>query len=110
MLQSLIATWGPIAKTVGFLLVYVLLMVAFGHRSQIDAWCERNPRVAGVVKLIRGTLPFDPWLIVQGLALIVLKRLPANYYQAAVNIVPPEVAAANRAIVTAPPTNLPPAA
>lgn len=124
MLQHYIATYGPTAKVVGLFILYILLMVAVGHRSQIDAWCERNPRRAGVLKLIRGVCPADPWLIVQGLALLILKRLPMGYYKAAVNIVPPEPA--QDAVVPPPqfyppspkptstppnsPTNLPPAA
>jgi hypothetical protein len=102
MLQHILVTWGPTAKVVGLFVVYVLLMLAVGHRSQIDAWCERNPRRAGIIKVIRGVFPGDPWLIVQGLALLVLKRLPMGYYNAAVNIVPPQVAAAQGVIVTAP--------
>jgi hypothetical protein len=46
------------------------------RRSQIDAWAESNPRIAGVMKLLRG-MGIDPWLVVQGLMLIVTKRLPA---------------------------------
>lgn len=125
MLHQYLVTYGPTVKVVGLFVLYILLMVALGHRSQIDAWCERNPRRAGVLKLIRGICPGDPWLIVQGLALLILKRLPMGYYRAAVNIVPPESAQA--AVVpppqfyprTAPPTtsspvspprDLPPAA
>jgi hypothetical protein len=54
-----------------------LFSLLMSKRSQIDAWAESNPRVAGVMKLLRG-LGVDPWLIAQGLMLIVAKRLPAT--------------------------------
>lgn len=54
-----------------------LFSLLMSKRSQIDDWAESNPRVAGVMKLLRG-LGIDPWLIVQGVALIVTKRLPAT--------------------------------
>jgi hypothetical protein len=54
-----------------------LFSLLMSKRSQIDAWAESNPRVAGVMKLLRG-LGVDPWLIAQGVMLIVAKRLPAT--------------------------------
>jgi hypothetical protein len=93
-------TWWPTAKVVGLFGVYVLLMLAIGHRSQIDAWCEANPRRAGALKLIRGICPTDPFLVIQGLALLILKRLPIGYYQAAMNVVPLPIAESQGVIVT----------
>jgi hypothetical protein len=52
-----------------------LLSFLVAHRSQVDAWAEKNPRVAGLMKLLRGA-GIDPWLILQGLSLVLLKRLP----------------------------------
>lgn len=54
-----------------------LFSLLMSKRSQIDAWAESNPRVAGVMKLLRG-FGVDPWLIAQGVMLIVAKRLPAT--------------------------------
>ena len=36
-----------------------------GRKSQIDSWCNANPKRAAIIKLIRGVLPCDRWLIVQ---------------------------------------------
>lgn len=57
---------------------YLLLQYIYGKRSQVDAWCEQQPRLAGLVKIIRGVLP-DPWLFVQGVTLLLKGRLPLAY-------------------------------
>jgi hypothetical protein len=67
-------------------LAYCVLQVAYGRRSQIDSWCEARPKVAGVMKLLRAVLP-DPWLLVQGLTLLVKGRLPLAYTQIAETII-----------------------
>lgn len=54
-----------------------VLSAALAKRTQIDHWCEQRPRVAGVLKLLRG-LGLDPWQIVQGVALIVKGALPVK--------------------------------
>jgi hypothetical protein len=77
-----------VQRNVGLFVLYLVLMVAVGRKSQIDAWCYRNPRRAGWLKLVRGILPADPWLIVQGIALVVFGRLPIAYQRAANNVVP----------------------
>lgn len=46
------------------------------HKSQIDAWCEKRPRLAGALKILRG-IGFDPWLVIQGVSLLVTQRLPS---------------------------------
>lgn len=53
-----------------------MLSLLIAERSRIDAWAEKNPRIAGVLKLLRA-LGFDPWLIVSAVSLIVRKKLPA---------------------------------
>ena len=74
--------------------VYVALFVAayalnllYGHKSQVDAWCNANPKRAAVMKLIRGLLPVDPWMIIQGLSLLFKGKLPAKW-QNVVSILP----------------------
>lgn len=56
-------------------IIVALINVALGYRSQIDAWCERKPRVAGVLKILRGS-GFDLWMILQGISLVFRGRLP----------------------------------
>lgn len=67
-----------LAQNLGLVLLYLALMSVIGRKSQIDAWCMKQPKLAGVIKILRGVLP-DPFLLVQGIALIVLKRLPLGY-------------------------------
>lgn len=59
-------------------LLYLGLHLVLTKHSQIDAWCEKRPRVAGIMKLVRG-LGIDPWLIAQGLTLLFKGRLPVGY-------------------------------
>jgi hypothetical protein len=56
-------------------LVAGVLSLVLSRRSQIDAWAEQHPRIAGVMKLLR-SLGLDPWMLVQSLSLIVRGRLP----------------------------------
>jgi hypothetical protein len=79
---------GPAAQAVGLCIVYVVLMVAIGSKSQIDAWCMKNPRMAGVIKVIRAICP-DPLMLVQGVTLIVFRRLPVAYQALLAAIIPP---------------------
>lgn len=51
------------------------LSLLLARRSQVDAWVEMHPRIGGVLKLLRG-FGIDPWLLVQGLSLLVRGRLP----------------------------------
>jgi hypothetical protein len=57
-------------------LVLGLIALITSRRSQIDAWAESHPRLAGTMKLVR-SLGLDPWLLVQSLSLIVRGKLPA---------------------------------
>ena len=54
-----------------------VLSLVLSHRSQIDSWAEKNPRLAGAMKLLR-SLGLDPWMLVQALSLIVRARLPVK--------------------------------
>lgn len=53
-----------------------LLSLVLAKRSQFDAWANAHPRVAGGMKLLRG-LGIDPFLLLQGLSLLIRGRLPA---------------------------------
>lgn len=66
-------TANPWALYVAFGFLALLL----GRKSQIDAWVEKHPWFAGVMKILRG-VGLDPWLLVQGLCLLVFGRLPKN--------------------------------
>lgn len=59
----------------GWLLLGALSLLV-SKKSQVDAWAESNPRVAGVMKLFR-SLGIDPWMLLQSLSLIVRGKLPA---------------------------------
>jgi hypothetical protein len=52
-----------------------IINLAFGYRSQIEAWAESNPRVAGLLKLSRA-LGLDPWNVLSALKLLASKKLP----------------------------------
>jgi|SRR5688500_6633680 len=54
-----------------------VLALLVARRSQVDAWAESNPRLAGVMKLMRA-LSIDPWMIAQAFMLILVKRLPED--------------------------------
>lgn len=56
-------------------LVAFLLVSILGRKSQIHEWAEANPKLAGLLKILRG-VGFDPWIIIQGLYLLVSKKLP----------------------------------
>jgi hypothetical protein len=45
------------------------------HKSQVNEWCEKRPRLAGLLKLMRG-VGCDPWLLLQAVTLWVKGRLP----------------------------------
>ena len=59
-----------------------VLALLLTNKSSVDAWAQANPRVAGIMKTARG-LGLDPWIILQGLCLIFLGRLP-QWVQSAV--------------------------
>lgn len=61
--------------TIGIWLAATALVNLLAHRSQVDAWCERFPRIAATLKVMRG-LGLDPWLLVQALSLALRGRLP----------------------------------
>jgi hypothetical protein len=54
-----------------------LILLAVARRSQIDSWAESNPKIAGVLKILRG-LGIDPWLVLSGLSLLIRGKLPAT--------------------------------
>ena len=61
--------------TIGIWLAATALLNLLAHRSQVDAWCERKPRLAAALKVMRG-MGLDPWLMVQALSLALRGRLP----------------------------------
>lgn len=52
-----------------------LISLILSKKSQVDAWAESKPRVAGVMKILRG-LGLDPFVLLQGFSLLVRGRLP----------------------------------
>lgn len=56
-------------------LIFGVLSLALSRQSQIDAWVEQHPRIAGMMKLLRA-LGLDPWMAAQALSLLIRGRLP----------------------------------
>jgi hypothetical protein len=59
----------------GWWMLTGIINLAFGYKSQIEAWAESKPRIAGLLKLSR-SLGFDPWNALAALLLIAKKKLP----------------------------------
>jgi len=55
-----------------------LVNVLIGHKSQLDSWVNKHRWVGGILKVIRGLLPCDPWLLLQGCSLLLKGTLPAK--------------------------------
>jgi hypothetical protein len=65
------------AITIGYWLLATGLVNLVARKSQVEAWCEKRPRLAAVLKVLRG-IGFDPWLIIQAAALWTTGKLPAK--------------------------------
>lgn len=76
-------------KHLSVLVVYAALTgvfnLVFSKKSQIDEWCEANPRLAFVAKFMRGA-GLDPWAIAQSAVLLVLKSLPSYQKQSLADV------------------------
>jgi hypothetical protein len=66
-----------IAVLVAYAVLTAVLNLIFSKRSQIDEWCEANPKLAAFAKLLRG-VGIDPWTVFQSVVLAFTKKLP-NY-------------------------------
>lgn len=64
-----------IAVLIAYAVLTAILNLIFSKRSQIDEWCEANPKLAALTKLLRG-VGIDPWAIFQSLVLAFTKKLP----------------------------------
>ena len=58
-----------------FFIVSALLNLLLSKKTQIDAWAEAQPRLAGILKIGRA-IGFDPWGILQGWSLLITGKLP----------------------------------
>lgn len=67
-------------------IAYIVMHIIYGRRSQIDTWCNSQPRIAGVMKLVRSLFP-DYWSFLQAFSLIIFGRLPNSYVKIAENVV-----------------------
>lgn len=81
-LTAFCALYGAAALALG------VINFLLSRRSQVDAWCNANPRLAGVMKLLRFA-GVDPWMGVQALSLIVRGKLPDNVERRIDMIIPP---------------------
>lgn len=52
-----------------------IINLAFGYKSQIEAWAESHPRLAALLKFTRG-IGLDPWQLLSALKLFAEKKLP----------------------------------
>jgi hypothetical protein len=65
----------------GFALLALYLVLSglvsglLARRSQVDAWAESRPRLAGALKLLR-SVGLDPWIFVQGVSLLFRGKFP----------------------------------
>jgi hypothetical protein len=59
----------------GWWLLTGIINLAFGYKSQIEAWAESRPYVAGLLKTCRA-LGFDPWNVLSAIKLFAQKKLP----------------------------------
>jgi len=64
-----------IAVLIAYAVITATLNLIFSKRSQIDEWCEANPKLAALAKLCRG-FGIDPWAIFQSVVLAFTKKLP----------------------------------
>ena len=78
MIQTIIVFVKAHYAICGTFVAAYLLNVLAGHKSQIDSWCNQHPKMASLMKAIRGILPFDPWLIIQAIYLLLTKKLPTK--------------------------------
>jgi hypothetical protein len=53
----------PILITIAWATVASLLSLLLGHKTQVEGWCEANPKAAFVLHVLRAT-GFDVWKIV----------------------------------------------
>jgi hypothetical protein len=86
---------------IALVLLYICNLL-IGHRSQLDSWVTSHPKVGGVLKIVRALLPCEPWLIIQGISLLVKGTLPAKLLPVA-NIITVDTAAPSPPVT--PPTN-----
>lgn len=68
-------TAGQMAATLATWAIVTALANLAAHRSQVDDWCDGRPRLAAALKVLRG-IGVDPWLIIQGVSLLLRGRLP----------------------------------
>jgi hypothetical protein len=78
-------SWGRVGLLLLLGISSMLVNLILTKRSQLDAWVEARPRLAGVFKTLRG-FGIDPWLIYQGLHLLFVGRLPDYVKQDAAKV------------------------
>lgn len=72
MLNQVLATLLPLLLWGG---LTGIINLAFGYKSQIEAWAESRPKVAALLKLSRA-VGLDPWNILSAVKLAATKKLP----------------------------------
>ncbi len=68
--------WNAMLAALAYAALTGIFNLIFANKSQINAWCEANPRLAAALKITRA-LGLDPQHLWAALALVVKKRLPA---------------------------------
>jgi hypothetical protein len=74
---------------IAFITLYICNLL-LGKRSQLDHWVLRHPKLGGFLKILRGALPGEPFMIIQGLTLVIKGTLPSNLLPLANAIEPTE--------------------
>lgn len=63
--------WGMIS-----FIIFYLLNLIIGHKTKIDSWLGKHPKICGYLVIVRGFLPVDIWTILTGVKLIIKGTLP----------------------------------
>jgi hypothetical protein len=70
-----VINWNVILSGLLFAALTGIFNLILGHKSQVEAWAESNPKLAAILKFTRA-LGFDPWNLIAAISLIVQKKLP----------------------------------
>jgi hypothetical protein len=68
-------TMAVVIPLLGWMLLTGTINLAFGYKSQIEAWVESKPRLAALLKFSR-SVGFDPWNLLAAWKLAASKKLP----------------------------------
>ncbi len=68
--------WNVIAVSLLYAAATGIFNLILGHKSQVEAWAQSNPKLAAVLKFTRA-LGLDPWNLFSAALLLLKGKLPA---------------------------------